>query len=114
MNVAGLPDCVIRTIQNSRSLSTRSLYECKWGVFKCRCAARHVIPFQCSVAVILSFLQDMIDQVKAFSTINVFLATISACHVGFDIKTVGQHPFLCRFMKGACHALPVSKPISPS
>ncbi|XP_026102951.1 uncharacterized protein LOC113074342 [Carassius auratus] len=114
MNAAGLPDSVIRTIQNSRALSTRSLYECKWGVFERWCAARHVIPFQCSVAVILSFLQDMIDQGKAFSTVKVFLAAISACHVGFDNKTVGQHPLVCRFMKGARRALPVSKPISPS
>ncbi len=62
MNAAGLPDIVIRTIQNSRALSTRSLYESKWGVL---CAARHAIPFQCSVAVILSFLQEQIDQGKA-------------------------------------------------
>lgn len=73
MNAAGLPDSVIRTIQNSRALSTLSLYECKWGVFERWCAARRVIPFQCSVAVILSFLQDQIDQGKAFSTIKVFL-----------------------------------------
>ncbi len=83
-----------------------------------RCAgarmASHDIPFQCSVAVVLSFLQDLIDQGKAFSTIKVFLAAISACHIGFDNKTVGQHPLVCRFMKGARCALPVSKPISPS
>ncbi len=78
MNAADLPDCVLRTIQNSRALSTRSLYECKWGVFERWCTARHEIPFQCLVAVILSFLQDQIDQGKAFSTIKVFLVAKSA------------------------------------
>ncbi|KAI2667323.1 Signal recognition particle SEC65 subunit [Labeo rohita] len=78
------------------------------------CTTKHEIPFQCSVAVVLSFLQDLIDQGKAFSTIKVFLAAISACHIGFDNKTVGQHPLICRFMKGVRCALPVSKPFSPS
>ncbi len=79
MNAADLPDSVLRTIQNSRALSTRSLYECKWGVFERWCTARHEIPpFQCLVAVILSFLQDQIDQGKAFSTIKVFLVAKSA------------------------------------
>ncbi len=114
LNTSGLSDSVIRTIQNARASSTRSLYECKWGVFECWCATKHEIPFQCSVAVILSFLQDLIDQGKAFSTIKMYLAAISACHIGFDNKTVGQNPLVCRFMKGARRALPVSKPLSPS
>ncbi|XP_073701195.1 uncharacterized protein [Garra rufa] len=114
LSTTGLPDSVIRTIQNARAASTRSLYECKWGVFERWCETKHEIPFQCSVAVVLSFLQDLIDQGKAFSTIKVFLAAISACHIGFDNKTVGQHPLVCRFMKGARRALPVSKPLSPS
>lgn len=114
LNATGLPDNVIRTIQNARASSTRSLYDCKWGVFERWCAVKREIPFQCSVAVILSFLQNLIDQGKAFSTIKVFLAAISACHIGFDGKTVGQHPLICRFMKGARRALPVSRPLSPS
>ncbi|XP_067221487.1 uncharacterized protein [Chanodichthys erythropterus] len=114
LNTTGLSDSVIRTIQNARASSTRSLYECKWGVFERWCATKREIPFQCSVAVVLSFLQDLIDQRKAFSTIKVFLAAISACHIGFDNKTVGQHPLVCRFMKGARRVLPVSKPLSPS
>ncbi len=114
LNTSGLSDSVIRTIQNARASSTRSLYECKWGVFECWCATKHEIPFQCSVAVVLSFLQDLIDQGKAFSTIKMYLAAISACHIGFDNKTVGQNPLVCRFMKGARRALPVSKPLSPS
>ncbi|KAI2646596.1 hypothetical protein H4Q32_030865 [Labeo rohita] len=81
LSTTGLSDSVIRTIQNARAASTRSLYECKLGVFERWCATKHEIPFQCSVAVVLSFLQDLIDQGKAFSTIKVFLAAISACHI---------------------------------
>ncbi|XP_032363038.1 LOW QUALITY PROTEIN: uncharacterized protein LOC116675032 [Etheostoma spectabile] len=56
---------------------------------------------------------DLIDKHKAFSTIKVYLAAIAACHVGFDGKTAGQHPLVCRFMKGARRLLPVSKPLTP-
>lgn len=65
-------------------------------------------------AVILSCLQDMVDKGKAFSTIKVYLAAISACHIGFEGRAVGQHPLVCRFMKGTRHKLPVSKPLLPT
>lgn len=63
-------------------------YEHKWRMFENWCAESQAIPFQCSVAVILSFLQDLIEKDKAFLTIKMYLAAISACHIGFDGKTV--------------------------
>lgn len=114
LNTTGLPPNVIKTIQNARAASTRSLYDCKWGVFERWCATLNELPYQCSVAVVLSFLQDLLEKGKAFSTIKVFLAAISACHIGFEGKPVGQHPLVCRFMKGARRSLPVSKPLSPT
>ncbi|XP_049432685.1 uncharacterized protein LOC125889068 [Epinephelus fuscoguttatus] len=110
----GLPPGVIETIQSARAPSTRSLYESKWSIFEKWCSNTQEIPFQCSVVVILAFLQDMVDKRMAFSTIKVYLAAISACHIGFGGKTVGQHPLVCRFMKGARRKLPVSKPLAPS
>ncbi|KAI2665734.1 Protein P [Labeo rohita] len=43
----------------------------------------------------------------------VYLAAIAACHVGFDGTTVGQHPLICRFMKGARRSLPVTRRAVP-
>ena len=65
-------------------------------------------------ALILSFLQDLIDKGKAFSTIKVYLAAISACHTGFEGKSVGQHPLVCQFMKGARRKLPTARALAPS
>lgn len=113
MNAAGLPAQVVDTIQSARASSTRSLYSCKWRVFEEWCASRQTIPFQCSVVDLLCFLQDLVDKRKAFSTIKVYLAAISACHVGFGEKPAGQHPLVCRFMKGARRKLPVSRPLVP-
>lgn len=70
-------------------------------------------PFQCSVGIVLTFLQSLLDKGRAFSTIKVYLAAISACHVGLNGKTVGQHPLVCRFMRGARRLRPVSKSLSP-
>ncbi|XP_029975893.1 uncharacterized protein LOC115409064 [Salarias fasciatus] len=113
LNTAGLPQNVINTIQSARAASTRSLYDCKWRVFEEWCQKKGHISFQCTVGVILSFLQDLIDKRKAFSTIKVYLAAIAACHVGFGGKTVSQHPLVCRFMKGARRLLPVCRPLAP-
>ncbi|KAK0143064.1 Sphingomyelin phosphodiesterase 4 [Merluccius polli] len=93
--------------------SPRSLYDCKWRVFEGWCRDNGHIPFQCPVGVILSFLQDLIDRRKAFSTIKVYLAAVAACHVGFGERTASQHPLVCRFMKGARRLLPVSRPLVP-
>ena len=53
------------------------------------------IPYQCLVGIIVSFLQDLIDKGKAFSTVMVYLAANAACHMGFGGKTAGQHPLVC-------------------
>ncbi|XP_047663485.1 uncharacterized protein LOC113652359 [Tachysurus fulvidraco] len=113
LNAAGLPSSVIHTIQSARASSTRALYNNKWRVFEEWCGRRVIIPFQCSVRDILCFLQDLLDKRKAFSTIKVYLAAISACHVGFGNKSAGQHPLISRFMEGAHRLWPVSRRLVP-
>ncbi|XP_073668878.1 uncharacterized protein [Paramisgurnus dabryanus] len=113
LNALGLHPRVIATIQNARAVSTRSLYGCKWQVFEGWCNEHDLISYQCSVPEILRFLQNLMDKGRSFSTIKVYLAAISACHVGFDGSTVGQHPLICRFMKGARRSLPVIRKCVP-
>ncbi|KAI2661669.1 enzymatic polyprotein [Labeo rohita] len=55
LNATGLPSRVIETIQNARAASTRSAYD------------------------VLCFLQELLDKGRAFSTVKVYLAAISAC-----------------------------------
>ena len=114
LTAVGLPPTVVETIQGARAPSTRTLYNIKWGVFEAWCRRFNIIPYQCSVSEVLCFLQDLIDKGRAFSTIKVYLAAISACHVGFGRDTVGQHPLVCRFMKGARRRLLVPKTLFPS
>ncbi|XP_010773556.1 uncharacterized protein, partial [Notothenia coriiceps] len=113
MSTVGLPQKVINTIQSARASSTRSLYDFKWRVFEEWCLQKGHTSFQCPVGVILSFLQDLIEKHRAFSTIKVYLVAIAECHVGFEGKTASQHPLVCRFMKGARRLLPVSRSLVP-
>lgn len=65
------------------------------------------------MGVSLSFLQDLINKQRAFSTITDHLAAIAACHVRFDTQMVSQHPLICHFMKGACRLFPMSRSLVP-
>ncbi|KAJ8333524.1 hypothetical protein SKAU_G00415320 [Synaphobranchus kaupii] len=114
LHAVGLPLRVINTIQSARATSTRTLYDLKWRVFEKWCEEKHVVSFQCSVAEVLCFLQEMLDKGRAFSTIKVYLAAISACHIGWGDGPIGRHPLLKRFMRGAHRLRPVSKPLAPS
>ena len=69
-----------------------------------------ITSFQYSVVELLSFLQGLLHKSKAFSTIKVYSAAISACHVGFGDKHVGQHP---QSWKGAHSKRPVFRYLVP-
>lgn len=113
LNTLGLPHSVIDTIQSARAQSTRTAYDGKWRVFEEWCDKSHITAFQASIKDILSFLQDLLDKGRAASTLKVYLAAIGACHIGFDNKSVGHHPIVARFMKGARKKSRVSKPRAP-
>lgn len=110
----GLPPNVVATIQSARASSTRGLYAYKWRAFEQWCQNRDVLPFQCSVVDVLTFLQELLDKGLSFSTIKVYLAAISACHVGFDSMTPGAHPLVMRFLKGVRRLRPTVRSSVPS
>lgn len=83
LNALGLPQNVIFTIQSARVQSTRK--------FETWCQERQNIPFLSSVPGILTFLQEILDEGKAFSIIKVYLAAISSCHMRFNGETVSYY-----------------------
>ena len=112
----GLPPNVVDTILNARASSTRTAYNHRWRLFDDWCTALdpQVLAFQAPLRHILMFLQEKIDQGLSFSTIKVYLAAISACHEGFEGKTVGQHGLVRAFMEGASNALPPNRSLFPA
>ena len=114
LDAEGLPQDVIDTIQSARAQSTRAAYEGRWCAFEKWCLKEQVVPFQASVRVILSFLQSLMDKGLSFSTMKVYLAAISACHVGFGNDTAWKHPLVRRYMAGAARLLQVPKSVVPA
>ncbi|KAL0148646.1 hypothetical protein M9458_056086, partial [Cirrhinus mrigala] len=55
---------------------------------------------------VLCFLQELLDKRRAFSTVMV-------CHVGIDDNTMGRHPLVCRFIRGARRLNRVRRPLIP-
>lgn len=60
-----------------------------------------MIPYQ------FSFL----DKEGTFSTIEVYLAAVSASHVGFGNAPVGQHSLIRRFVNDVHRLRPTIKPV---
>ena len=72
-----------------------------------------VVSFQALVKDILVFLQSRLDRGSLFSTIRVYSAAISACHLGFDGKSTGRQPLVIEFLKGAQRASGVPRSLFP-
>ncbi len=97
----GLPERVLNTISEARALSTRRLYALKWSVFSTWCLNRGENPSTSELAVILSFLQELLDKGRSHSTLKVFVAAIAAFHAPIAGQSVGRDNSVVRFLKGA-------------
>ena len=115
LGACGLTPGVIATIQGARAQSTNTLYGYKWRLFETWCSEQSppVVSFQAPIGAVLNFLQGRLEAGLSHSTIKVYLSAISACHLGFDGKTVGAHPLMIRFMKGVHRAKLTSSPLFP-
>ncbi|MBN3304948.1 CBLN4 protein, partial [Amia calva] len=78
-----------------------SQYSYRWRTFSTWCQDGSQDPINCPIGVILQFLQELLDQGKSPSTLKVYLAAISACHVRIDGKPPGSHFLAVQFLKGA-------------
>ncbi len=72
LSALGLSDTVVSTLQKARASSTRELYAYKWKYFQNWCMAEGHDPVYCPIAVILQFLQDLLEAGKSPSTLKVY------------------------------------------
>ena len=87
-------------MRNARAPSTRASYAHKWKYFSSWCAARQADPVSCGVAVVLRFLQSLLDAGRAASTVRVYSAAISLHHVRVDGLPIGRHGCVTQFLRG--------------
>ncbi len=97
----GLPERVLNTISEARAPSTRRLYALKWSVFSTWCLNRGENPSTSELAVVLSFLQELLDKGRSHSTLKVFVAAIAAFHAPIAGQSVGRDNSVVHFLKGA-------------
>ncbi len=89
---------MLNTISEARAPSTRHLYALKWSVFSTWCLNRGENPSTSELAVVLSFLQELLDKGRSHSTLKVFVAAFSCPYSG---QSVGRDNSVVRFLKGA-------------
>ena len=97
---------MVQTLLNARAPSTRALYDNRWRLFCNWCEAQQTDPIRCSVPRLLQYLQTLFDKGLSASTLRVYVAAISARHVWVDGRTVGSHPLVSRYLKGALRLHP--------
>ncbi len=96
-----LPERVLNTISDARAPSTRRLYALKWSVFSTWCQDSGENPSTSELAVVLSFLQELLDKGHSHSTLKVFIAAIAAFHAPIAGQLVGRDNSVDRFLRGA-------------
>ena len=101
-------------MSNARAPSTRANYQQRWRLFSRWCEDRPMDPRTCPVEVVLHFLQSLLDTKRAASTLRVYAAAISAFHVAIGGLSIGKHPMVSQFLKGANRLRPGRRLRAPS
>ncbi len=96
-----LPEQVLNTISEARAPSTRRLYALKYSVFSTWCLDRSENTSTSELAVVLSFLQELLDKGRSHSTLRVFVAAIAAFHAPIAGQSVGRDNSVVCFLRGA-------------
>ncbi len=79
-----LPENVLNAISQARAPSTRCLYALKWSVFSAWCTTHGANLEVCDILLILSFLQELLENSSSPSTLKIYVAAIVASHAPVD------------------------------
>ncbi len=111
---SGLSTEVVETILQSRAHATRKSYAAKWQLFTSRCNSHQLNPVECSIGLVLEFLQDRFASGLSASTLNVYMAAIAAHHSPVGEQSLGKHPLAVRFIRGIRRLRPPVCPRMPT
>ncbi len=113
-DLSGLPLAVVETITQARAPSTRQTYALKWSLFANWCSSHQENLRRCTIGVVLSFLQERLENRLSLSTLKVYVAAIAAHHDAVDGQSLAKHDLIVRFLKGARRMNPSRSPLTPS
>ena len=109
-----LPPSAFSTVQNSWRKGTRCQYQSAWRMWCKWCADQRVDRAAVSVDRLLLYLQQLVDKGFAWRTVNVHRSAISSILQPNETVPVGQHPLVCRFLKGVFNLRPPPVSIIPT
>ncbi|XP_044137826.1 uncharacterized protein LOC122928733 [Bufo gargarizans] len=99
--VANLSGTARALLENAWAPGTRRAYQSAWKRWSGWCVGRSLDPLSAPVTDILEFLTSLYEEGKAYRSINLFRSAISSQHQGFAGCPAGQHPLVCRLLKGS-------------
>ena len=86
--------------------STQNQYKLCWSKWLGWCDKRQINPIQSSIAKVVDFLSELFQAGLQYSTLNSYRSAISSTIPQVEGCPVGQHPLLCKFMKGVFNSRP--------
>ncbi|XP_053321093.1 uncharacterized protein LOC128492534 [Spea bombifrons] len=108
-SVEGVSQQTLLLLADAWAPGTRRAYSSAWRSWSRWCLDRSLDPVSAPLSSVLSFLTDLFENQKAYRTVNLYRSAISAGHVHLDGVPIGQHPLICRLLRG----IPLSRPPLP-
>ncbi|KAJ8018833.1 hypothetical protein HOLleu_42961 [Holothuria leucospilota] len=100
LTARGLSEEAQTLITSSWRKGTSDQYDCVWKFFSGWCSEREINPFCASLEEASNFLGEQFEKGKSYSTLNSYRSALSATLPPIDGKPLGQHPLICRLLKG--------------
>ncbi|XP_065904039.1 uncharacterized protein [Dysidea avara] len=95
-------DLMLSSWRTKTNKSYDSLFA-KWHRW---CSERSSDPFSGPIARVANFLPYLYKEGYKYSSVNAYRSAISSVHEKVDGYTVGQHPLICRLVKGVFQSRP--------
>ena len=89
-----------------RDKSTKS-YDPSFRRWACWCDEQDKNPISGPISDIANFLAELYEKDFQYRSINAYCSAISSAHDKVDGYSVGQHPTVCRLMKGIFNKRPL-------
>ena len=103
-----LPSATFALLENSWRPSTRRQYQAVWKEWSKFCPNESMDPTSICVESMLGYLQYFFDKSFAWRSIGVHRSALSSILEAHKPVPVGQHPLVCRFVRGVFNKRPPS------
>ena len=109
-----LPSATFALLENSWRPSTRRQYQAVWKEWSKFCQNESMDPTSMCVESMLGYLQYLFDKGFAWRSIGVHRSALSSILEAHKPVPVGQHPLVCRFVRGVFNKRPPSVRVVPT